>query len=222
MLLALMLLGVLLTPQQAAQQPEPGAAEATGAPQWLERPSGEDLGRFFPPRAMMDGVSGRVVLSCVVDGEGALADCAVASEEPEGYDFGEATLRLVPLFRMTPGNAGARVGIPVTWNAPEPGAGPAIMIHLGDLAWCTALAAAQYEADPTAGRREHLRQMTALHGFISEMQENEEERSRLQERTAAYSAEVEQRLAAGEPLEPCELIAGPRSLRLRSPVLTEF
>lgn len=82
------------TTQPVAQRP----AEVVD-PHWLRRP--RDLARYYPRRALERGVEGRVVLNCAVDVRGALA-CAVASETPANWGFGEAALRISRDYRMVP------------------------------------------------------------------------------------------------------------------------
>ena len=88
---------------------------------WIARPAAADYARLYPPRAMDNGVSGRVVLDCLVDGQGALS-CAVVSEDPPGYGFGNAALRLAQSFRAAPQTTdgrptgGGRVRVPITWR----------------------------------------------------------------------------------------------------------
>jgi TonB family protein len=48
------------------------------------------------------GIEGKATISCFVTLEGALRDCTVKSEEPEGVGFGEAALAMATLFKMRP------------------------------------------------------------------------------------------------------------------------
>jgi protein TonB len=88
---------------------------------FLERPSGRDFERFYPHRALERGVSGRVVLDCNVAANGRLS-CAVASEDPAGWGFGDASLRAAQQFRVAPATAdgaptsGGRLRVPMTWQ----------------------------------------------------------------------------------------------------------
>lgn len=90
-------------------------------PQWLERPEGTDLAELYPTRAVRSGRGGRVVLDCVVRADGRV-QCSVASEDPPGFGFGEASLRASRLFRMSPQledgkpSEGGRVRVPITWQ----------------------------------------------------------------------------------------------------------
>lgn len=68
-------------------------------PRWVERP--RDLARYYPRRAIPRGIEGEVVLDCLVSTSGAL-NCAVQSETPQSWGFGEAALRIAHDHRMVP------------------------------------------------------------------------------------------------------------------------
>lgn len=68
-------------------------------PMWLQTP--RNLARYFPARALAMGREGQVVLDCAVGTDGRLS-CAVVSETPPGWGFGEAALRISRDYRMTP------------------------------------------------------------------------------------------------------------------------
>lgn len=106
-------------------------------PDWAQRPSGEDLARYYPERAQRLEAEGRVVMQCRVQASGDLTACEVVSETPPGMGFGEATLKLAPLFRMKPATRdgvpvdGALIRMPIVYKlpgnpppAPSPKAGP--------------------------------------------------------------------------------------------------
>lgn len=76
-------------------------------PQWVRQP--RDLARYYPDRALRREVEGRVVLDCGVSIRGAL-DCAVVSETPANWGFGEAALRISRDYQMVPAMRG---GVPV-------------------------------------------------------------------------------------------------------------
>jgi TonB family protein len=96
-------------------------------PDWLSKPSGADLVALYPPAAAASHLSGRAVLACVVDAEGALQDCTAPMETPPGAGFGAAALAMATRFRMRPMSrdgvpvAGAKVRIPINFAiAPPP------------------------------------------------------------------------------------------------------
>lgn len=76
-------------------------------PHWLERP--RNLAHYYPQRAVARGMEGEVVLDCLVAVSGRLA-CAVVSETPRNWGFGEAALRIAADHRMAPA---MRNGAPV-------------------------------------------------------------------------------------------------------------
>jgi periplasmic protein TonB len=77
------------------------------SPRWLERP--RNLARYYPRRAVTRGMEGEAVLDCLVSTAGALR-CAVVSETPASWGFGEAALRIAHDHRMAPAS---RNGEPV-------------------------------------------------------------------------------------------------------------
>lgn len=94
-------------------------------PNWTKRPTAEQLIRAYPDRALRDGVSGSASLRCTVRIDGTLTGCGVVSETPAGQGFGQAASELARHFRMSPRTVngqpveGARVTIPLRFNAPE-------------------------------------------------------------------------------------------------------
>jgi TonB family protein len=88
-------------PFSVGPPPAPPTPAIMTAPTWLAQPTAQDFSRYYPPRAFDEGVSGSATVDCLVDGAGLLA-CTVVSEEPEGYGFGEAALRISRHFRVAP------------------------------------------------------------------------------------------------------------------------
>ena len=104
-----------------------GPQEAVGPrvisqPQWLSRPSAEELSRAYPPRALDLNRNGQVMLQCLVAANGGLTGCQVASETPAGFGFGAAAISLSKRFRMSPRTEdgrpvdGAVVRIPLAFS----------------------------------------------------------------------------------------------------------
>jgi periplasmic protein TonB len=101
--------------------PAPPTPSVITNPQWVERPSGRDFARYYPPRALEREQEGMVRLSCLVAADGRIS-CTVTSEEPPGWGFGDAALRISRHFRMAPATrdgvptSGGRVNVPIRFN----------------------------------------------------------------------------------------------------------
>lgn len=87
---------------------EPAAPRAPAVPglitrpNWISRPSGEQMARYYPRRALEREIEGRAVLQCAVAASGRVFGCSVAGETPAGAGFGGAALELARFFRMSP------------------------------------------------------------------------------------------------------------------------
>ncbi|MGE0830138.1 MAG: energy transducer TonB [Hyphomonadaceae bacterium] len=87
-------------------------------PTWVERPDGADFARYYPERALERERTGSVTLDCVVNANGRIS-CSVASEDPPGWGFGDAAVRISRSFRMAPRlengqpSEGGRVRVPI-------------------------------------------------------------------------------------------------------------
>jgi TonB family protein len=92
-------------------------------PDWLRKPTAQDLMAVWPRAAMQKGVKGKAVVSCVVTIQGKLRDCTVASETPTGLGFGAAAIALTSQFIMTPALKNGEVvegtaRIPINFDMP--------------------------------------------------------------------------------------------------------
>jgi protein TonB len=122
-------LALLLGPSfdGAHAQPAPPAASSVDAvidsPHWRRRPSGDDMARAYPDHAFGKQVRGSVALLCEVGPDGKLAACAVSQEDPTGFGFGDATLKISKAYQIEPqladGSqaAGRKVVVRVRWMA---------------------------------------------------------------------------------------------------------
>ena len=94
-------------------------------PDWRRRPSLEEVARVYPAPALAARQGGLARLACVADAAGLLRDCYVAGEDPAGYGFGEAALRLQSIYAMRPmlpdgrSVTGGRLRIPIQFPYAE-------------------------------------------------------------------------------------------------------
>lgn len=93
-------------------------------PGWLRKPTPSELMSVWPKDAWARAQGGKAVVNCLVSLQGALFDCAVVSESPEGSHFGAAALTLTPQLLMTPGVLDGRpavtpVSIPFNFEMPK-------------------------------------------------------------------------------------------------------
>lgn len=115
--------GVLFALVLSATGAHADPAKVIQNPDWLQKPTGDDMERFYPRKAKDEFVSGRATITCEVPAGGFLTQCRVVRESPGGYGFGEAALSLGPLFRMSPKLVdgkpveGGMVTIPIVFEA---------------------------------------------------------------------------------------------------------
>ncbi|MBL8548420.1 MAG: energy transducer TonB [Hyphomonadaceae bacterium] len=108
-------------PTELPVAPAPPPVSVITNPTWLERPNARDFARYYPERALERERTGRVVLDCVVAADGRIG-CGVASEDPTGWGFGEAAVRISRSFRMSPRmengapTEGGRVRVPINFR----------------------------------------------------------------------------------------------------------
>ncbi len=84
-------------------------------PARTEAPSLDALYDAWPRAARFSGVEGWATLWCTVTVEGRTTACTLGQESQAGLGFGEAALKLAPLYRFTPGrkaDAPAAMSIP--------------------------------------------------------------------------------------------------------------
>jgi len=93
-------------------------------PDWIKRPSSDDLMSVWPRDAMRRGLGGKAKIACVVSLQGGLRGCKVVSETPAGAGFGMAVIALTPQFLMRPAMKDgkpvlATVTIPINFEKPS-------------------------------------------------------------------------------------------------------
>lgn len=90
-------------------------------PDWAQKPTIAEFQKSYPPLAAQLHISGSSRLRCTVMEDGTLSDCNVLIETPEGYGFGEASLKLAESLRFRPmlldckPVGGSSVTIPFSW-----------------------------------------------------------------------------------------------------------
>lgn len=120
----LKLLSLVVWAAGAAQaaKPPPTSPSVVVNPDWLRKPSSDDLRAAWPVAAFKAGVGGRAVITCQVTTQGLLTNCVVAEETPPGLNFGAAALLLAPAFVMKPKTVDgvpvvSKVTIPINFSA---------------------------------------------------------------------------------------------------------
>ena len=92
-------------------------------PDWVKKPSAQDMRQVWPTEALRKGLDGSATIACKVSAQGVLFDCEVAEETPPGSGFGAAAVALTPQFQMRPRTrdgkpvAGGMVRIPIRFVA---------------------------------------------------------------------------------------------------------
>ena len=71
-------------------------------PDWLVKPSAASVQAYYPELANDLDMPGFARISCRVSAAGRVEHCRVADESPPGLGFGQAALRMAPLFRFRP------------------------------------------------------------------------------------------------------------------------
>jgi TonB family protein len=130
-------------------------------------PSAQQVATAYPERANRERVQGTGRVTCTVAANGSLTNCEVASEDPAGYGFAQATLSLTNRFRLRmpgPVAAGGSLVLPMSFRLPagETPTPPAPEGTIPNAAWATTPTVAQVAAVyPAASPQE-----TRVHAFV--------------------------------------------------------
>ena len=106
----------------ASAQPPADEPPVLSNPEWISRPTPTQLSSVFPQRALRKKVSGVTIIKCRVTATGTMTDCALQTERPADYGFGDAALKLAKYFVIKPHTrdgqpvAGATITIPVMFK----------------------------------------------------------------------------------------------------------
>lgn len=106
----------------SATPPQP--QRAAGSVVWTQRPTARRISDLYPRSALNDGVGGRVVMECRVQGDLSVS-CSVVSETPSGNGFGRAALSASSSYRARPtlsdgtSAVGSTTRIAVNFQAPQ-------------------------------------------------------------------------------------------------------
>lgn len=98
--------------------------------EWQRRPSGDDVARYYPDRAMRLEVGGSGQVRCFVELTGALSNCVTIAETPAEMGFGDAAARIARLMRTRDLSrtgeqmAGRSVVVRMNFSLPEPAPPP--------------------------------------------------------------------------------------------------
>jgi TonB family protein len=101
---------------------KPAPRHVITKPNWVSRPTGDDLARFYPAAAAKAKLEGKATIDCLVKIDGRLNNCSIRSESPAEAGFGQASLQLAQYFQMTPATldgkptAGGNVTIPINFQ----------------------------------------------------------------------------------------------------------
>ena len=149
---SLMLTSTVALAQSASEAT--ASRELAGRIIFTRKPTGEAISAVRSERVVKELVSGGAVLDCRVAAAGALADCKVAAEAPLDYGFGASAMRVAGQYRVAERTdageptAGARIRVPVTFNAARVGGAMTLMAYP---IWVEAPSLEQVEAAyPTA------------------------------------------------------------------------
>ena len=112
-----------------ATAPSPAPAKTATSPDWLRKPSPDDIARYYPAPARQRDIGGKVRVQCRLANDGVLSDCVVLSEAPAGYGFAEAALNVASRFQIRPGTRdgqpiAGQIIFPISFRTEDPAPAP--------------------------------------------------------------------------------------------------
>jgi TonB family protein len=118
---------LLLVDQAAAQPSAPDTGKepvVISNPDWLHKPTGDELLAVWPLKAAQAGLGGKAMIKCIVTTTGLLRNCTVLSETPPGEGFGTAAVVLARTLLMKPamtatGPVEGEVSVPINFHKPS-------------------------------------------------------------------------------------------------------
>lgn len=121
----MILRGGIPAPQTLSEVPQPRPSIINPATV-VQVASADDLARYYPDKASRLEVAGSAKVTCFVSVLGRAIACHVASEEPEGFGFGEATKRVImEAYRFSPAKRDGvafetwPISLTIRWRPPE-------------------------------------------------------------------------------------------------------
>jgi TonB family protein len=142
------------------------SADIATPPDWVVKPSIEEIQSAYPALPRMLGIEGFVRLDCDATTVGILENCKVGEVSPAGFGFGEAALSATPSFRFRPQvrdgePSRGQVKIPITFALRD----TSPLAPVGPPTSPAALALAR-DYVSAIGTREGIRRLYALRGQL--------------------------------------------------------
>jgi protein TonB len=102
---------------------EPPAVRVIRNPSWVSQPTGDQMMRAYPNRALERGLAGSATLNCMVEANGRVSGCTITGETPAGNGFGRSAQQLSRYFQINPRTVdgaaeGSRVAINLRFVPP--------------------------------------------------------------------------------------------------------
>ena len=95
-------------------------------PIWIKQIKPDSITALFPAAAIKAGYKvGRASVECTVATDGTLSGCAIATEDPADFGFGDAAMEVASVMQMSPWTKqgapveGARITLPIKFVLPD-------------------------------------------------------------------------------------------------------